>query len=162
MSTVLIARVGGGGWKTRESGVMAVDWLKIKTEYINGSIALRKLAEKHGVSYSQIAKVAASEKWNELRELQRIKTESKTNQKIADKTSEALSEEAAAKVRIRASMVRLAEGWFKKQEEWVNNGEDRVVDPGDFRKMVQSCVELGVLDAQEGDGDNSVKVIIDV
>lgn len=148
--------------KTRESGVMAVDWLKIKTEYINGSIALRKLAEKHGVSYSQIAKVAASEKWNELRESQRIKTESKTNQKIADKTSEALSEEVAAKVRIRASMMRLAEGWFKTQEEWVKNGEDRVVDPGDFRKMVQSCVELGVLDAQEGDYDNSVKVIIDV
>lgn len=47
---------------------MAVDWLKIKSEYVNGNISLRKLAEKtEGITYSQIAKVAASEKWTEAR-----------------------------------------------------------------------------------------------
>lgn len=64
---------------------MAVDWLKIKSEYVNGNISLRKLAEKtDGVTYSQMAKVAAAEKWKEAREKQRIKIESKQNQKIAE------------------------------------------------------------------------------
>lgn len=64
---------------------MAVDWLKIKSEYVNGNISLRKLAEKtEGITYSQIAKVAAAEKWSEAREEQRIKIESKQNQKIAE------------------------------------------------------------------------------
>ena len=64
---------------------MAVDWLKIKTEYVNGNISLRKLAEKtEGVTYSQMAKVAAAEKWSEARDKQRIKIESKQNQEIAD------------------------------------------------------------------------------
>ena len=64
---------------------MAVDWLKIKSKYVNGNISLRKLAEQtDGITYSQIAKVAASEKWSEAREEQRIKIESKQNQKIAE------------------------------------------------------------------------------
>ena len=78
--------------------------------------------------------------------------ESKTNQKILEKTSEALSDEAAAKVRIKASMMRLAEGWFVKQERFIaEDPEKRGINPSDFRKMVQSCVELGVLDIQEPD-----------
>ena len=135
---------------------MAVDWLKIKTEYINGNVALRPLAVKHGVSYSQIAKVAATEKWNDLRESQRIKAESKTNQKILEKTSEALSEEAAAKVRIKASMMRLAEGWFVQQEAYIaENPEKRGINPSDFRKMVQSCAELGIMDITDADSNES-------
>lgn len=64
---------------------MAVNWLKIKSEYVNGNISLRKLAEKtEGITYSQLAKVAAAEKWSEAREKQRIKIESKQNQKIAE------------------------------------------------------------------------------
>ena len=134
---------------------MAVDWLKIKTEYINGNIALRPLAEKHGVSYSSIAKVAAAERWNDLRESQRIKAESKTNQKILEKTSEALSEEAAAKVRIKAVMMRLAEDWFTKQEQSIMGGETGGINPSDFRKMVQSCVDLGVMEIQEPEETDS-------
>lgn len=132
---------------------MAVDWLRIKSEYVNGNISLRKLAEKRGVPYSSIAKVAANEKWNDLRESQRIKTESKTNQKTEEKISDALSDEAAAKVRIKASMMRLAEGWFAKQERVIAESPDEnVVDPNEFRKMVQSCVDLGIMEVQEGVG----------
>ena len=130
---------------------MAVDWLRIKSEYVNGNISLRKLAEKSEISYSQLAKVAASEKWNEARESQRIKTESKTNRKTEEKISDALSDEAAAKVRIKASMMRLAEGWFAKQERMIaESPQENVVDPNEFRKMVQSCVDLGIMEVQEG------------
>lgn len=141
---------------------MAVDWLKIKTEYINGDISYRKLAEKYSIPFPTLRDRATGDGWKEQRDKQRNRVITETEQKTIEKTSEALSDEAAAKARIRASMMRLAEGWFKTQEELVGKGKDRVIDPGDFRKMVQSCVELGVLDAQEGETDNSVKVIIDV
>lgn len=141
---------------------MAVDWLKIKTEYINGDISYRKLAEKHSIPFPTLRDRAMNEGWKELRDKQRDKVVTRTEQKTVEKTSEALSDEAAAKVRIRASMMRLAEGWFKTQEEWVKNGEGHVVDPGDFRKMVQSCVDLGVMDVQEAeehDGDGLIEAL---
>ena len=135
---------------------MAVDWLKIKTEYINGNISYRKLAEKHGVSASALMQKAAKEKWTEEREHQQSETEAKTKQKTEDKVSDALSDEAAAKARIKASMMRLAEGWFAKQERNIAENPEEVVDPSAFRKMVQSCVDLGVVESATGavsDGD---------
>jgi hypothetical protein len=141
---------------------MAVDWLKIKTEYVNGNISLRKLAEKSDISYSQLAKVAASEKWNEARESQRIKTESETNRKTEEKVSDALSDEAAAKARIKASMMRLAEGWFIRQEKLIAENPEEAVEPSAFRKMVQSCVDLGVIDTAHGAVDsNDLKELSD-
>lgn len=119
---------------------MAVNWHEIKTEYVNGNISLRKLAENVGVSYSQIAKVAASEKWKESRENQRIKIESSTNQKTEEKIAEVLSEEAAAKARIRLKLIKMAEDWVDKQEGSVN-------DPADYRRIVQSCMDMGVFES---------------
>lgn len=130
---------------------MAVDWLKIKTEYINGNISYRKLAEKYGVSFNTLKEHATDEKWKELREEQHHKTAIRTQQKSEEKISDALSDEAAAKVRIKASMMRLAEGWFAKQERMIaESPQENVVDPNEFRKMVQSCVDLGIMEVQEG------------
>lgn len=135
---------------------MAVDWLKIKTEYINGDISYRKLAEKHGVSFNTLKDHAVAEEWSRLRTESHHNTTTATQRKIVEKTSEALSEEAAAKVRIKASMMRLVEGWFIKQEEYIaEDPEKRGINPSDFRKMVQSCVELGVLDIQEPEDNDS-------
>lgn len=60
------------------------DWNAIKAEYIAGGISLRKLAEKHEVSYSTLAKKADREEWNGLRNHTGIKVESKLVQKTAD------------------------------------------------------------------------------
>lgn len=130
---------------------MAVDWLKIKTEYINGNISYRKLAEKHGVSFNTLQDRAKRENWKEERDSQHDKIEAASRQKTEDKISDALSDEAAAKVRIKASMMRLAEGWFAKQERLIaESPQENVVDPNEFRKMVQSCVDLGIMEVQEG------------
>lgn len=132
---------------------MAVDWLKIKTEYINGNIALRKLAEKHDVSYSQIAKVAAAEKWNDLRESQRIKTESVTNQKIIEKISDNESEIAAIKSRLRLRI-------YEQLEQKMNAEE---IDSNDFRRLVQSYKDMcEIKDDGEEAKSEGVTVIIDV
>ena len=89
---------------------MAVDWLKIKSEYVNGNISYRKLAEKHGIPFPTLRDRATGEKWSEQRNKQRERVITATEQKTTDKISDALSDEAAAKVRIKASMMRLAEG----------------------------------------------------
>lgn len=44
-----------------------MDWEKIKAEYIAGGTSYRKLADKYGVSFSTLRKVAAKEHWSELR-----------------------------------------------------------------------------------------------
>ena len=130
---------------------MAVDWLKIKTEYINDqSTSYRKLAEKHGVAFSVLKDKAVKEKWTDARTQHPNNKRAKTEQKAVEKTSDALSDEAAAKARIKASMMRLAEGWFVKQEEHIaQDPQTRGINPGDFRKMVQSCIDLGVLHVQD-------------
>lgn len=135
---------------------MAVDWLKIKTEYINGDISYRKLAEKHGVSFDTLQDRAKRENWALEKKRYHDSLTTTTRQKAVEKASDALSDEAAAKVRIKASMMRLAEGWFVKQEEYIaEDPEKRGINPSDFRKMVQSCVELGVLDIQESKEEDS-------
>jgi len=57
-----------------------IDWLTIKSEYINSRISTRELAKKHGVSYSTHSSRAASEGWA----AERSKTEAEVWQKTAE------------------------------------------------------------------------------
>ncbi len=61
-----------------------MDWTRIKAEYIKGGISYRELAEKHKVSYNTLAKVAAKENWNSLKQ----ETAEKTTTKIIDMESD--------------------------------------------------------------------------
>ena len=120
---------------------MAADWLKIKSEYVSGNVSYRELSEKYGVSQSVIRKRAAAEKWTGTKTEQRNKIRTELEQKTVEKISNALSDEAAIKVQIRTGLFRLAADWIAKQEV--------IGDTNDYRRMVQSCVDLGVLDVQE-------------
>lgn len=123
---------------------MTVDWLAIRNDYINGGGSYRKLAEKYGVSASGLMQKAAKEKWKVEREANLSKTEARTKQKTQEKISDALSEEAAAKSRIRAKLIRMAENWIDSQE-------DNVGDTSDYRRIVQSCVDMGIFDSKTKD-----------
>lgn len=68
-----------------------MDWSKVKKEYLKGNTSYRKLAEKYGVSFSTLQKVAAKENWAELRK--------KTEEKAATKIVEALSDKEADRAR---------------------------------------------------------------
>lgn len=63
-------------------------WNKIRTEYINGSISYRKLAEKHGIVFQTLRDRAIKEKWFEKRKEQRNKISLKTEQLTAEKMAE--------------------------------------------------------------------------
>ena len=50
-----------------QKGASMVEWKKIKAEYLKGGTSYRKLAEKHGVPFGTLRKVAAKEEWAQLR-----------------------------------------------------------------------------------------------
>ena len=62
-----------------------MDWNQIKAEYIAGGTSCRELAEKHGVSYSTLRKIATKEHWSELR----VKSGAKRDLKIAETIAKA-------------------------------------------------------------------------
>ena len=127
---------------------MAVDWLKIKNEYVNGLGSYRVLAEKHGVSVDTIKKRAAAEKWKAARTEYIPKLHQKVQEKTFDKISDALSDETAAKVRIKASILRMI-------QQWIDNQEDAgITDTGAFRRIVQCCSDLGVFEKTTQDDIN--------
>lgn len=68
-----------------------MNWKKLKAEYIAGGISYRELAEKHGVSFHTLRKIAAKENWRELRD--------KTSAKAATKIVEIESDKQAERMR---------------------------------------------------------------
>ena len=65
-----------------------MDWKRIKAEYIAGGTSYRKLAEKYGVSFSTLRKVAAKEKWTELRNKAGAETDTKIVDTVSDKNAD--------------------------------------------------------------------------
>lgn len=85
---------------------MAVDWLKIRNEYINGGGSYRKLAEKYGVSFGTLRRRAETENWVKRRADQLHKIDIKTAQKAAELISD---REAGRMVRILGMADKLSD-----------------------------------------------------
>lgn len=64
------------------------NWKKIKAEYIRGGISQRKLAKKHGVSFSTLQRKARIEGWAKTRRDVEDKAEAKLIQKTVDLRAE--------------------------------------------------------------------------
>lgn len=67
---------------------MAVDWLAIRNDYINGLGSYRKLSEKYGVPFGTLRARAEREEWVKLKEAQLHEISIKTAQQTADAISE--------------------------------------------------------------------------
>lgn len=63
-------------------------WKKIRAEYIRGGTSYRKLAEKYGVSFNSLQKLAKAEKWTDLRKQQYDKSTAKMVEKIASQEAD--------------------------------------------------------------------------
>ena len=53
------------------------DWSNIKTEYITTDTSYRELSQKYGVHYTNIAKRASKEGWQQLRQQHATRTQTK-------------------------------------------------------------------------------------
>ena len=65
-----------------------MDWKKLKAEYIAGGTSYRKLAEKYGVSFGTLRKVAAKEKWTDLRSKAVAKADTKIVESLSTKEAD--------------------------------------------------------------------------
>lgn len=138
-----------------------VDWLSIRNEYIHDTTSsYRSLAKKYGVSFGTLRARAEREKWVEQRNTAQHDIYTQATQKAVEKASDALSDEAASKANIRASIMRLAEGWFVALEEKVAEVGDDAIDPTDFRRMVQVYKDLCEIDNPDDDGECGTGVVI--
>ena len=70
---------------------MAVDWVKVKTEYITTGIGYRKLADKHGVSFRTLSQKAKDESWVAERKKHREKIVKKAVQKAANRQADKMA-----------------------------------------------------------------------
>lgn len=79
---------------------MAVDWIAVRNEYINGNCSYRKLAEKYEIPFGTLRARAQKEKWPKLREKQQHRISTKTAQKTAEQIAQ---QEAKRTARIHAA-----------------------------------------------------------
>ena len=70
--------------RNREVVTVAVDWLAIRNDYINGGGSYRKLAEKYGVPFGSLRSRAEKESWPERKKEQLHKISTETARKTAE------------------------------------------------------------------------------
>ena len=70
---------------------MAIDWKKVKREYVTGELSYSKLAKKYGVSHGLIGKIGLKEHWVD----ERLKYREQINNKALTKISTVLAEKRA-------------------------------------------------------------------
>lgn len=79
----------------------AVNWRKIKAEYVAGGISQRALAEKHGIPFGTLSKQARLKKWNAARK----RADEKAVEKVAQKTAEEVADNAVVLERIKGKLL---------------------------------------------------------
>ena len=73
---------------------MAIDWARIKAEYVSGGISYAKLAKKHGVSVSSVKQKGTKEGWKK----ECTKVAEKVYQKAVQKTVQRRAENVAKEI----------------------------------------------------------------
>lgn len=152
---------------------MAVDWLKVKTEYITTDTSYRKLSKKYGVSPTQICNRSKAERWQEQKEqhLNSVYTKTLNREqnkavdrytrlttvadKLLDKIESAvdnLDEDSVLKL-LNSSTLRSLSGALKDIKEIQSLKGDRDIKEQDarIRKLEK--------EAQDEERSNEVKVI---
>ena len=116
------------------------DWQAIKTEYITTDTSYRKLAQKYGVSATQICNVGRDEKWVEQREQYLSDTTAKTLKKISDQEAN-----RAAKIH------SVADKLLQKIEAMVDSGD--VCSEKGLRALTAAVKDLKEIQGVKSDMD---------
>ena len=118
------------------------DWQKIKTEYITTDTSYRKLAQKYGVTYTNIGIRSRKEGWPELREQHNAKTITKTMNAIA-------SNQASRAARLQT----VADKLLAKVERLVDEGEELLTDTSTMRDIARVLKDLKDIQMIKSDAD---------
>ena len=140
---------------------MAIDWTKVRMEYLSTECTYRDLASKYGIALSNIAKKAKKEDWQGARETHRNKIGTKAEQKTIEKTSETLAEYAA---RQTADLVKINELLIGKVYETMAYGD--AFSPRDLKSLSGMLADLmmnrkSMMDEQNAGAGESDKVTVE-
>lgn len=116
------------------------DWQAIKTEYITTDTSYRKLAQKHGVNVTNIAKKASAEGWVEQRNQFANETQTKTLEKISQQEAN-----RAAKIH------SVADKLLQKIEAMVDSGD--VCSEKGLRALTAAVKDLKEIQGVKSDLD---------
>jgi hypothetical protein len=118
------------------------DWQSIKTEYITTDTSYRKLAQKYGVTYTNIGIRSRKEGWPELREQHKSKTITKTMNAIAN-------QQASRAARLQT----VADKLLTKVERLVEEGEELLTDTSTMRDISRILKDLKDIQMIKSDAD---------
>ena len=110
-----------------------MDWKKIKAEYIAGGTSYRKLAEKHKVPFHTLRKVAAKEKWHDLRD--------ETSAKAATKIVEIESDKQAERMK---KLLTVSDKLLEAVEDAVNQFQagELMLDKGALKSLSSTIKDI--------------------
>lgn len=148
-----------------------MDWKKIKKEYIAGGISYRKLAEKHGVSFNTLEKVARREKWCDLRRQADEKAATKAVEAVSTRNAKLdkavdLALEAACKYLTSPGQLRAVD--LKDVTTALKNLRDlkgikSEADMEEQRARIEALrARAGITNDDEDDGGGGVIILADV
>ena len=92
--------------RTRREPLTTAEWRKIRIEYVKGKTTYAKLAEKYGVSASNIRKRAANEGWRK----KKSNLDTKVEQKVLERVCDARAKEFELIARVNDRMSEVLEG----------------------------------------------------
>ena len=110
---------------------MAVDWLTIRNDYVNGGGSYRQLAKKYGVPFSTLTDRATKGKWKEAKDNHWDNVTKEIEQKTTEKIAESESEIASIRSRLRLKIMQ-------QLEQRMEHAEDGM----EFRRLVQSFKDM--------------------
>lgn len=119
------------------------DWQKIKTEYItNPDTSYRELSQKYGVHYTNIAKRAKKEDWQQQRKQQANATQTKMIQAVERR-----------KVDRAAKLMDVSDLLLKKIEALVEGLEIEDASPKDLRSLSAAIKDIKEIQMIRSDAD---------
>ena len=122
-----------------------IDWINIKNEYISTNISYRKLAEKHGISRSNLEKRAKAEKWADLRKQQHGKIEEETQHQTADKIAESNADYIKELIEMSGLTISATKKAISQLESTYEDGEVKktgYVNTYKLRQITQTMKDL--------------------
>ena len=121
-----------------------IDWIKIKSEYINGNISQRDLAKKYDISFNTLKTRASKENWADLKKEQHNKITTKVQQKTAEKIIDKA-------VQRNSEILNLADMLIEKVKDSIETTSND--DTYKIRQLVQSVKDLKEVVRSEGEKD---------
>lgn len=119
-----------------------IDWMKIKHDYLFKNIPLKKLADKYGVSYSQVFKHSKDEEWVRLRDEKRREIGVETEQKLTEKEIARKVAKNEKHIELYEDGIEIIEGLLKLyKEKLALSNANRVKVSADALEKVLSCIE---------------------